>query len=160
VDGDQSEPLRIGECAGHRFGLPQKSQHFLELAERIERAPQLEAHIDLLFPGLPRLRQVAQRLQRLFETCQSLLVRRPPLGLSADLAQVGHSLVPHLTPAGMMGQPLEVLHEPLRIRAFDGVNDAGVQGLAPVLQHAAIGDFVRECVLEGVLHIGEEARFV
>ena len=54
-------------AAGHGLGFLQVGQHLLELAERVERATQLEAHIDALLPSLRRLGQVAERLQRLFE---------------------------------------------------------------------------------------------
>ena len=60
----------------------------------------------------------------------------------------------------MVGQPLDVLGQPVRIAAFDGADDAGVQGLAPVLEQGAVGDFMGERMLEGVLGIREEARLV
>ena len=48
----------------------------------------------------------------------------------------------------MPGEPLE------------GVDDAGVQHPPPLLQEAAVGHFVGEGMLEGVLGLGDEARLV
>ena len=55
----------------------------------------------------------------------------------------------------MVGQPLDVLRQPVRIRAFDGADDTRVQGLAPLLEQRAVGDFMGERMLEGVLRIGK-----
>ena len=56
----------------------------------------------------------------------------------------------------MVGQPLPVLGQPVRIEAFDGTDDAGVQGLAAFLKQRPVGDFMGERVLEGVFGIGKE----
>ena len=60
----------------------------------------------------------------------------------------------------MVSQPLHVLGQPVRIEAFDGTDDPGVQGLAPFLEQRAVGDFMGERVLEGVFGIGKEPRLV
>ena len=60
----------------------------------------------------------------------------------------------------MVGQPLDVLAQPVRIGAFDGADDAGVQGLAPVLEQGAVRDFMGERVLEGVREVRIEAGLV
>jgi len=60
----------------------------------------------------------------------------------------------------MMGQPLDVLAQPVWMAAFDGADDAGVQGLAPFLEQGAVGDFVGERMLEGVLGLRIEARLL
>ena len=57
--GDQPEPALIRDRTGKGLGLPQARQHLLELAERVERGPQLKAHIDLLLSRFRRLGQVA-----------------------------------------------------------------------------------------------------
>ncbi len=45
--------------------------------------------------------------------------------------------------------------EPLK-----GLYDPGVEGTAPLLEQTPVGDLVREGVLEGVDHVGEEASLV
>jgi hypothetical protein len=60
----------------------------------------------------------------------------------------------------MVRQPLDVLGQPVRIGAFDGADDASVQGLAPVLEQGAVCDFMGEGVLERVLEVREAAGLV
>jgi hypothetical protein len=60
----------------------------------------------------------------------------------------------------MVGQSLDVLGQPVRIRAFDGADDAGVESFAPLLEERAIGDVMGQRMLEGVLGIRKEACLV
>ena len=46
------------------------------------------------------------------------------------------------------------------MEALDGVDDVGVERAPPLLEQAAVGDLVRQGVLEGVLEIREEAGLV
>ena len=46
-----------------------------------------------------------------------------------------------------------MLGQPVRIEAFDGADDPRVQGFAPLLEQGAVGDFMGECMLEGVFGI-------
>ena len=60
----------------------------------------------------------------------------------------------------MVGQPFDLLGQPVGIERLDGLDDAGVQRPPPLLQQAAVGHLVGEGVLEGVFELGEEARLV
>ena len=98
--------------------------------------------------------------QRLLEAARRLPVGRPRAGLGAGLTQVRYGLLPHLTAHGMVGEPFDVLDQPIRIGTFDRADDAGVKLLAPLFEQRAVGHFMRERVLEGVLGIREEPRLV
>ena len=69
-------------------------------------------------------------------------------------------MLPELAPHGMVGQPLDVLGQPIRIERVDGADDAGVEGPASLLERGTVGDLVGERMLEGVLGIGEEPGLV
>jgi hypothetical protein len=60
----------------------------------------------------------------------------------------------------MVRQPLDVLGQSVRIGAFDGADDASMQGLAPVLEQGAVRDVMGERVLEGVREVRIEPRLV
>ena len=154
VDGDQPEPARIGDGAGHALGFPQVGQHLLELAEPVERAPQFEAHIDLLLPRLRRLRQVAQRFQRLFEGGQSLTVRRLPLGLECGLPETGRGLVPHLPAPKVVGHELDDLVSMPGVHLLEAEPGRRVVLTSPALQHARVHDVLGQRVLEAVHQLG------
>ena len=70
------------------------------------------------------------------EERDGLSVGRARHRLLSRLAQVPHRALPHLAAHRMVGQPLHVLGQPVRIEAFDRADDAGVQGLAPFLEQA------------------------
>ena len=60
----------------------------------------------------------------------------------------------------MVGEPFNVLAQPVLIEAFDGADDPGIEVAAPVVEEAPVGHLMRERVLEGVLEVGEQARLV
>jgi len=53
-----------------------------------------------------------------------------------------------------------VLDQPVRVEAFDGADDAGVQGLAPVLEERAVGNFMGERMLEGLFEVRKECCLI
>jgi hypothetical protein len=57
-------------------------------------------------------------------------------------------------------QALDRLGQPVPGEQLEGLDDAGMQYPPSFLEHTAIGYLVREGVLEGVLVLREEARFV
>ena len=59
-----------------------------------------------------------------------------------------------------MGEALGLLGEAARVGLLDGVQDAGVQAPAPVVQQALVGHVVDEGVAEAVHQIGEERALV
>ena len=52
-----------------------------------------------------------------------------------------------------MREQLHLLAEPVPVELLDRRNDPRVERAAPVVQERAVGDLVRQGVLEGVLHI-------
>ena len=60
----------------------------------------------------------------------------------------------------MVGEPFDLLGQVLGKEAFEGLHNARVQGASALLQQAAIGHLMGEGVLEGILVLGEEVRFV
>ena len=55
-----------------------------------------------------------------------------------------------------MGEPLDLLAETGRRKAFHGIHDARVDLAATFVEHSAVGDVVGEGVLEGVLQVRKE----
>src|SRR5262249_43025284 len=101
-----------------------------------------------------------ERLSCLLEGANGLPVRRPCGDLLARLTEVANGPVPRLAAEGVTGEALDVLDEPIRIQAFDGGDDPGVQNLTPFLKQRPVGDFMGERVLEGVLQVRKQARLV
>jgi hypothetical protein len=132
----------------------------VKFSERMERGPKVEAKVDRLHLGLAGRGQMLQNRQRLLEIAGRLPVGRSCQCLRASVTQVRDCLLPDLTAHRMMGQPLDVLAQPVGIRTLDGIDDADVNGPAPLLEHGAVGNLVSERMLEGVLAIREDPRLV
>ena len=58
-------------------------------------------------------------------------------GLHARLAEIACRSIPALATAGMMGESLDVLAEPVGIEMLDGVHDPGVQRAPRLLATAS-----------------------
>src|SRR5215471_15990233 len=101
-----------------------------------------------------------QRLPSTLEGSQRLTIRRPAGALTCGLATVHECLVPQLTAEGVASEPLDLFSEATRPDIFDRSNDARVKRAALALEQARISDFKRQSVLERVLEIGEQRRFV
>jgi hypothetical protein len=144
IGGQLPEPSWIVERSRQTFGFAKTGDDPLPVAERKKCAPQLEVEIDHLLERLARLGQLPQGRQRLLEETDGLTVGRSRQGLGASLMEVPDRLLPELAPNGVMGQALGVLGQPVRIAAFDGADDAGVQDLAPFLEQRAVGDLMGE----------------
>jgi hypothetical protein len=71
-----------------------------------------------------------------------------------------HGLFPDFSSHRVIRQPLRVLDETARIVALHDYNESRMELATAILEDAAIGDFVGEGVLKGVLEVGEEARLV
>ena len=121
---------------------------------------QVKPEIDGLRQRVAVLGEVLQGHQRLLEGGHRLAVGRARQRLGPRLPAVGHSLVPHLTPEGMVRQPVDLLGEPLRRQPFEGLDNAGVQRTPPLLEDSPIGYFVRQGVLEGVFQVREQVGLV
>src|SRR5262249_29848483 len=131
-----------------------------EFPEWEECRAKAKAQIDGLLLSFASLRQTLKRRQRLVEGAGRLPVGRSGQSLVAGLTEVRDRLLPQLTPHRMVSQPLDVLRQSVGIRTLDGADDPCVQGLAPLVQQSAVGDFMGERVLEGVLRIRKEAWLV
>jgi hypothetical protein len=59
-----------------------------------------------------------------------------------------------------MGQPFHLLGHPIPGERFKGPDNAGMEHAPPLLEHTAIGDLVRQGVLEGIFMLREEVCFV
>src|SRR5262249_56735357 len=73
---------------------------------------------------------------------------------------MGDRLLPYLVLNSVVGQPVDVLGEPVSIAPLDRADDASMQDLAPNVEQGAVGDLMGERMLEGVFGIGEETCLV
>ena len=110
---------------------------------------------------------VALFLGQMRQHCDGLLNVRPGLpvrgaanGFFTGATKVTQGLVPHFAAQRMMGQPLDLLRQPIVVELLDRLHDARMQCFAALQQHAAVGHFVGQRVLEGVLEVGEETLLV
>ena len=55
-----------------------------------------------------------------------------------------------------MGEPLDLLAQPVGVKLFYGIHDARVDVAAALAEHPAVGDVVGEGVLEGILQVRKE----
>jgi hypothetical protein len=60
----------------------------------------------------------------------------------------------------MVGQAFDVLDHPVPGQCFEALDNAGMEHPTPLLEQAAVGHLVRESVLEGILAVGIQTRFV
>ena len=59
-----------------------------------------------------------------------------------------------------MGEPLDLLAEAIAVERLDRVDDPRVKLVAAIVQESAVGDLVRERVLEGILEIRKQPGLV
>jgi hypothetical protein len=147
MDGQLAESPLIVKCPRQAFGFAEIADDPLEFSERKECSSQVEAQINGLLQPLAGLGQMLQGRQRLLEARHGLPVGRSRQCFGTGVMEVLDRLLPQLTPRGMVGQPFDVLGQPVRIEAFDGADNAGVQRLAPLLEERAVGDFMGERML-------------
>jgi hypothetical protein len=157
---DLSQPTRVVEGRGEGFGLAQNRQNTPRVARRKECRTQGEPEINGLLTCGALLWQVGKDAERLLVVPCRLAVGRPCQGLLPRLPKVCQGLSPHLAPQGMVRQALELFGHPVPGERLKGLDDTGMQHPPPLPQETAIGALVREGVLEGVLALWEEARFV
>ena len=155
-----TEPALVAEPLRGAFGVPHHVAGPSELPEWGERVPELDPEVHRRFQGLGGLWQVSQRLERPLHVRGDLQVGRPTQGLCPGLPQVADRLVPLLGPKRVVGQALDVLDEPVGIAPLDRLHDLAVQPSTALLEQAAVGDVVRQSMLERVLDVREHARFV
>ncbi len=125
-----------------------------------ERRAQVETQVDGQLGGRAPLGQTAERRHRLLQEEHRLPVRGAARGLDAGLPQVRHRLLPHLAAHRVVGEPLEVLGQPVGVEMLDGLDHPRVERAAAILEQARVGHLVGEGVPERVLHVREEADLV
>ena len=81
-------------------------------------------------------------------------------GPGASLLAVGHGLIPHLAPQGMVRQPLDLLGHPLGRQRLESFDNAGMQRPAPLLQETSVGHLMREGVLKRIFALGEQPGLI
>ena len=132
-----------------RHALPVRAQEIHRQAE-IEGQP----------PGVAMLGQVREGLEGLLEGGHRLAERGALVRPGAGPLAVGHGLVPHLAPQGMVGEPFDLLSSPVGRECLKHLYQARVQPPPPLQQKAAIGHLVCQSMLEGVLRLGEQAGLI
>src|SRR5262249_7938163 len=160
IDEQLSESPLIAERTHQAFGFAEIAEGPLEFSERNECCSQVKAKIDSQLHPSAGLGQMPAGPEGLLEAAGRLPVGRSCQCLDASLPEIRDRLFPQLTPHGMVSQPLDVLGQPVRVGAFDGADNPGVQRLAPLLEEGAVGDVMGERMLEGVLAIRKKARLV
>ena len=160
VQEHPAEPAMVAGGGGQALGVLQMLEDPVELPERVQGRAQVEANVDGLRDHLGRLRQVAERLERLPEPPRRLPMRRAPVRLVPGLARVRHGLLPHAAPEGVVSEALDLLDEAAGVQPLDGPGDPAVEHAPAVLEEAAVRDLVRQRVAEGVLEVGEQVRLV
>ena len=80
----------------------------------------------------------------------------PTLLLVADAAAGRRPpVLVQLAPDGVMGESLDLSAETLTVERFDRADDSSVQHFASLMKQAAVGHFVGQRVLEGVLEVAD-----
>ena len=67
-----------------------------------------------------------------------------------------HCLLLQLALDGVIGEPLDLLAQPVGVKLFYGIHDARVDFAATFVEHPTVGDVVGEGVLERILQVGKE----
>src|SRR5262245_51912738 len=97
------------------------------LSQREQRAFQSEAELEGSPPGVAVFGQVREGLEGLLEGGYRLVERGAVPGPGAGLLAVGHSLVPHLAPQGMVRQEVYLLGQALCIEGLKRLDNTRVQ---------------------------------
>src|SRR5262249_49078042 len=145
---------------GQSFGFPQVGKELLVFCQLRQWLEQVEPEIDSLLARVTALREVPKGHQRLLKGCRRLAeggARKCP---GPRLPAVGQGLVPHLAPQGVVRQAFDLLALALWGERLQGGNNAGVEGVAPLLQESPVGYLVRQGVFEGEGALWEEMRLV
>jgi hypothetical protein len=60
----------------------------------------------------------------------------------------------------MVSQQLDPLAQSSSVQRFNSYRDVGVERTPPLVEDAAVGDLVGECVLKRLLQVWEEVRLI
>jgi hypothetical protein len=152
---DPPQPVLVAQGLSEGCGFPQVDEDPPELAQRIDRTAQVEAEIDGLHVGIMPLGEMLQRIERLLEGPRRFMIGRLRHGPGAGLATVGYGLAPHLTPQGMMRQPVDLVDASVSVEGFETLDNLGMQSPALFLEEAAVDNLVYQGMLKGVHRLGK-----
>ena len=111
---------RSSSARARASASPNRARHRPCSPSGVSATSQSEAELDGQHPGVAVLGQVREGLEGLLEGGHRLAERGAVVGPGAGLLAVGHGLVPHLAPQGMVRQAFDLLGHPLgreRLRA-------------------------------------------
>src|SRR2546426_2659592 len=128
--------------------------HLLEAWSEREKQSQLESHLVTV------AWELGHEIKSLPEVRDGFAVGRALHGPRPGLIQIGNGLAWYFAPHRMMGKPLDLLAQAIRVEPFDRLHDPGMKGAATIAEEAAVRDLVGQRVLEGVLEVGKELDLV
>ena len=143
VDGGPPQAALVAQGLGEAFRVAQIVEEQPEFSERHQGLLQVKPEIDGLCQRVAVLGEVMQGHQRLLEGGHRLAVGRARQRPGPGLPAVGHGLVPHLAPEGMVRQPVDLLGEPLWRQPVEGFDNAGIEHAPSILEQTPIGNLVR-----------------
>ena len=160
IAGDPSEPLVIAQPLGEGLSGAQEVEDTRLFAERHQGIAQVESQINSLFQRVAVLGEMFQGRQRLLKTRYGFAVRRTSGRPGSGLPAIGQGLVPHCTPEGMVRQAVHLFGQVVRGEVFEHLDNAGMQAPPSLLEQTAVGDLMRQGVLEGEFALREQPGLV
>src|SRR5262245_30527223 len=154
------EPLLVLEALRQRAPFVQDFTYPLAVAKRVEGVALFEAQVNLLLGPLTTFGQLLEGAPRLLEVAERLPQAGAVERAVPRLAAIADRLLPQLPAQRVVCDALHVLCESVHVEPLRCCHNLGVQFAPPVLQQTAIGHFMGQRVLEGVLEIREELRLV
>jgi len=139
---DPSQPALVAQRLGECLGFEHVVEALRERTRWQEGTAGVEVKVDSLRLPLPALREMPQGAEPLLEAHGRLPIRRASHRLRAGLTEIGDGLLPGFALERVVGQALDVLHEPLRVEALYRLPDPLVECTAPLLEEASVGDLV------------------
>ena len=157
---DATLPARVVDAMRQLLGLAQDGDDARKVAERDQRAVQVEAQVDALGQRLARLGQVGQRVERLLDAAHRVLGGVARRRLQPRLVQVGDRLAPELAALRVVGEAVGLVGALRQVEALEHVDDPGIERAPRVEDERVVRHLLREGVLEGVLELREQAGLV
>src|SRR5215470_959218 len=115
---------------------------------------------DRLVDRIPDRGKVLESTQSLLEAGLDFQRYRTVQRFRSGLLAIGHSLIPHLPPQGMLRQAFDLFRQVLGVEPFAGLDNARVQRPTLLLKQAAVDDLQRERMLKRAFELWKEVRLV
>ena len=103
---------------------------------------------------------MVERVEGLFVSSHRLSVGSTLGPAHPHLPAIVQRFLPHLPADGVVREPFDMFGNTLGVHLLHGVHDRGMVCSPALLEEAPVGDLVSQRVLEDVLEVGKEARFV